>query len=289
MVLLWFVQGAFVTRLLTGRPRPRFEEPVPPDLVSPFQVEADRINTSDGENLGVWFLRGDAHKPVVIALHGIGDSRTTSVGLMRWLGGAGDGVLAVSLRAHGDSTGDHCDFGWGARHDVVAAVEYLGRMAPGRRVVVLGSSMGAAAAIFAAKELGPNVSGYILQAPYASLAKATWVRVEHYLGFPLDYVAYGSLWLWSPVYLPVPLSAINPAIRVKDIPDATPVLFIAGGRDWEAPQADIEAMAAGRGPKTALEVFPAARHVQAWASDPARFERLVLGFIESVETGAGAR
>jgi len=32
----------------------------------------------------------------------------------------------ISLRAHGDSTGDFNDVGYSARHDVVVAVEFLG-------------------------------------------------------------------------------------------------------------------------------------------------------------------
>ena len=40
-------------------------------------------------------------------------------------------ILMISLRAHGDSTGEFNDIGYGA-HDVVAAVEFLERRHPGR-------------------------------------------------------------------------------------------------------------------------------------------------------------
>ena len=70
----------------------------------------------------------------------------------------------ISLRAHGDSTGDLNDFGHSARHDVVTAVDWLEHNHPERPVVVWGQSLGAAAAIFTAEAIGRR-AGMVARGP----------------------------------------------------------------------------------------------------------------------------
>src|SRR2546426_914446 len=72
----------------------------------------------------------------------------------------------------------------------------------GRPVVVWGSSLGAAATIFAAKDLGHQVSGYILECPYQDLHTAVRNRTEIYLPPLLDRVAYAGLLTVSTLVLP---------------------------------------------------------------------------------------
>ncbi len=82
------------------------------------------------------------------------------------------------MRAHGDSSGEFNDIGYSARLDVVAAVEFLERRRPARPILIHGTSLGAAAATFAAEELGHRVHGYVLECPYRDLRTAVWNRAE---------------------------------------------------------------------------------------------------------------
>ena len=50
------------------------------------------------------------------------------------LAGEGLTTMTISLRAHGDSSGQRTSFGYGARHDLIAAVEFLEREFPGRPI-----------------------------------------------------------------------------------------------------------------------------------------------------------
>src|SRR5262249_19296725 len=138
------------------------------------------------------------------------------------------------LRAHGDSTGNLDDVGFGARHDAIAGVEFLDSRRPGRPIIVDGNSMGAAAAIFAARELGHRVRGYILESPYRDLRAAVWNRVDQALPPLLDLAAYAGLNLVAPVFLPH-IDEISPLRAIAGIPEDVPVLFLAGSGDHLAP------------------------------------------------------
>jgi uncharacterized protein len=59
-----------------------------------------------------------------VLLHGLSGSRGDMTRIMQGLADADYSVLAVSLRAHGDSMGDRCDFGWSS-HTARREFDYL--------------------------------------------------------------------------------------------------------------------------------------------------------------------
>jgi alpha-beta hydrolase superfamily lysophospholipase len=280
----WMLSGAVAGWALSRRPRPLFEEPVPRALSGAL---AERLQTSDGERLGAWFLAPSAGNPTVILLHGIADSRSGSIGVMRSLRQKGFGTLAVSQRAHGDSSGDTCDVGWSGRNDVIAAVSFVEQHAPGSPIVVFGVSMGAAASIFAAKALDHRVAGYILESPYADLDVAVRIRIEPMVSKPFDWFALNALRVWAPFFVHERLSTISPANHLADIPADIPVLVLAGGADSLAPLEDIEAMVKTSGSHVRLSVFPEAEHVQLASRYPDRYGVELETFLQSVSNGSG--
>ncbi len=220
LLLGWIGSTLAVTWSLTHRASPQRPEP-------PFEIAgASRLdltlNTPDGQTLGAWFFPGRPGAPAILVMHGNNGSRGKSKATIETLVHRGCHVLAVTLRAHGDSTGDVNDIGWSARHDVTAAVTELERRCPDSRIAIFGRSMSSAAAIFAARELGPRVHGYWLEQPYNSLATAAWRRLQQQLPPLCDYVAYAGMRLWTTAFLPVSLESISPADSVSDIPRSAP-------------------------------------------------------------------
>ena len=71
--------------------------PEPPPQVAWADVEARRLETSDGQQLGAWFVRGDPQKGCVLLLHGYRNSRRQMLPVMQCLAEARFTVLAVSL------------------------------------------------------------------------------------------------------------------------------------------------------------------------------------------------
>lgn len=276
VVGLWLIVSFCVAYGLTRRPRAWFAEPAP--VVRWAKFENRRIQTRDGHELGAWFARGRADAPSVLLLHGNGGSRRNSLDRAEVVATSGCSVLLVSLRAHGDSSGDFNDIGLSARHDVIAAVEQLEQLRPGRPIVIHGASMGAAAAVFAAEELAHRVHGYVLECPYQDLKTAVRNRTRNSLPPLLDWVAYEGLLLVSPLVLPE-LVKISPVEAIARMPEATPVLILAGGRDRRARPEEARAILNAVRSHGTLAVFDGADHVRLHVTEPARYRRTLLEFI----------
>lgn len=229
MILLWIASSGVVAWRLTGRRDGPVPEPA--SLVAWPGVEQHRLRTADGVEIGAWLLRGEPGRPVVLFLHGNGASRSSAADLMPFLAQQGLGTMAISMRAHGDSAGEVNDFGYSAGRDVAAAVDFLELALPGRPVVVVGESLGAAAALFSAKECAGRVHGYLLAAPYVDLRTAVWNRCDHHLIPPFGPAAWAGLMMWAPAFLPVSVGRIRPADHLHEIPGNVPVTIFAGEDD----------------------------------------------------------
>ncbi len=281
LVALWLVASWAVAYRLTRRPRSWFAEPAP--AVAWGTLAPARLETRDGHSLGAWLVAGRDDAPSVLLVHGNGGSRWNCLGRAELLAARGCTVLMISTRAHGDSTGELNDIGFGARHDIVAGVEYLERLRPGRPIVVHGTSMGAAAAAFASGELGGRVRGYILESPYSDLRTAVWNRTENALPPVLDAIAYRGLMAVAPLVLPH-LDRIVPAEAIGGVPGDVPVLILAGDRDRNARPEEARALFERVRSHATLHVFPGADHLRMKEVDPARYRSAVIGLVDAARS-----
>jgi pimeloyl-ACP methyl ester carboxylesterase len=279
-LVLWLVVSSVFVYRSTRRPHPWFAEPAP---AVPWGVfESHRLKTRDGQRLGAWLVRGKEEAPSVLLLHGHRGSRKKCVDRAAILAEAGCTVLLISLRAHGDSTGEFNDIGYSARHDVIAAIDFLERHRPGKPIVVQGSSMGAAAAVFASRELAGRVRGYVLECPYKDLKTAVWNRIENALPPVLAWIAYEGLLIVAPLFLPE-LENISVAAAIEGIPSDVPVLILAGESDRLArPEEAVVLFDQVRSHGT-LMIFQGAGHVRLRFTDPERYRQAVLGLVQSVQ------
>ncbi len=242
---------------LSRRATPRATEIAPAEIAD--RVESLRLATRDGEELGAWYLKPiDAAAPSVILLHGLGSTRASRLAAASVFQGFGSSALLVTLRCHGDSSGEFEDYGWSARHDVIAAVEWMEKRRPASHIIVCGSSLGAAAATFAAHELGSRVAGYVLECPYATLDLAARHRTSLALGH-LDVIANVGIEIAAAVFEPH-WSDAAPIDAIRAIPATTPVLLFAGERDRRAPPDEVAKIGANVSGEHELVIVPNADH-----------------------------
>lgn len=100
--------------------------------------------TGDGVSLQGW--RGDAsggYRGTLIYLHGVADNRTSGAGVIERFQKRGFDVVAFDSRAHGESGGDACTYGYFEKEDLRRVLDTI-RPGP---VVLVGGSLGAAVAL----------------------------------------------------------------------------------------------------------------------------------------------
>src|SRR3954470_12725724 len=99
--------------------------------------------------------------PLVIAVPGMGDLRSSFRELVGPLVAAGYRVAVTDLRGHGQSDTTFSEYGdIPTARDIIALIDELGAPA-----LVLGNSMGAAAAAWAAAERPDAIAGLVLYGP----------------------------------------------------------------------------------------------------------------------------
>jgi pimeloyl-ACP methyl ester carboxylesterase len=110
----------------------------------------DRVELNgDGVLLKGWWFHGDGRKRgTIVYLHGVGDNRGSSLGIAGHFVPKGFDVIAYDSRAHGESQGEACTYGYYERKDLSRVLDRV----EVRPIVLLGSSLGAAVALQTAAE-----------------------------------------------------------------------------------------------------------------------------------------
>jgi uncharacterized protein len=130
------------------------------------QAEEITLDTADGERVIVWHVPPLEQKPVVLYFHGNGASLRWRTDRFRALTADGSGLVALSYRGYGGSTGSPTEAG--LMNDAAAAYAFAAaRYAPGR-LVLWGESLGSGVAVPLAAER--PIGHLILQAPFTSAA-----------------------------------------------------------------------------------------------------------------------
>lgn len=124
------------------------------------------LDTADGEKIIVWHVPPRGEKPVVLYFHGNGGALSYRADRFRDLTADGTGLVALSYRGYGGSSGRPSESGLIA--DAAAAYEFaVARYAPAR-IVAWGESLGCAVAIALAVE--KPVGRLVLESPFTSAA-----------------------------------------------------------------------------------------------------------------------
>ena len=237
LLLLWAGASIAAAERLTRR-SPFVAEQIPSiDWARGAEVS---LHARDGVTTCAWTFDVDEAAPTVVLLHPNGGSRSGMIGLARVWARLGYNSIAVTQRAHGDASGDRNDFGWSARLDVLAALDWLA----GRRstpILLHGASLGAAAICFAAPEIDDarwsRIQGLILESPYSDLETAVRARTAMRLPWGLATAAALGLELAAPLFLPEGAGGA-PIEGFDSVPPGCRVLLLAGTRDRHAPPAE---------------------------------------------------
>lgn len=122
------------------------------------------LDTADGEKVIAWHIEPAAGRMMVIYFHGNGGSLRYRTERFRALTADGNGLLAVSYRGYGGSTGSPSEQGLLA--DAAAAYAFAAARVPPERIALWGESLGSGVAVALAAE--QTVGRMVLEAPFSS-------------------------------------------------------------------------------------------------------------------------
>jgi uncharacterized protein len=142
------------------------------------QAEEVVLKTPDGEQLILWHVPPSAGRPVVLFLHGNGDVLAWLAPHFRAMTSDGTGLVALSFRGYGGSSGTPTEEG--LLTDGEAAYAFAAERYPSARIVIWGYSLGSAVAVPLAA--AHPTGGVVLEAPFTS---AVDVAASAYPIFPV--------------------------------------------------------------------------------------------------------
>lgn len=206
----------------------------------------------DGVTLQVW--RGEAvgnRRGTLIYLHGVADNRASGAGVMERFRKRGFDVVAYDSRAHGESGGDACTYGFFETRDLRRVLDTVG---PGP-IVLVGSSLGAAVALqLAAGE--PRISAVVAAESFSDLRTVVTERAPFF--FTSGIIERSLLLAGQQGRFQI--DAANPASAARTI--KAPVLLIHGAMDVETPPDHARRIFAALGGPKRLILVPGAAHNQ---------------------------
>jgi uncharacterized protein len=183
----------------------------PPAEAGLPEAEEVTLDTADGARVIVWHIPPKGDGSVWLYFHGNGGALRYRVDRFRELTAQGEGLVALSYRGYGGSTGRPTEAG--LIEDARAAYDFAVKRYGVERIVVWGESLGAGVALALAAER--PVSRIVLEAPFLSA---------------VDIAA--GVYPWLPVRL-LMKDQFRSDLRVAKV--TAPVLVLHGDRDTVVP------------------------------------------------------
>jgi hypothetical protein len=258
----------------------------PSDLGLEYEETAFTVvDESSGKKLRIaawWIPNAGARGRCAVLIHGYSDSKIGSIAWAPLLHSLGWAILALDLRAHGESGGKFCTAGFWERHDVQQVIDQLKLARPEQtgQMILFGISMGGAVAAAVAGGRD-DLAAVILECPYADFGRSAAHRAWR-MGMPGPLFQGMALriaqWLGR-----CDFSVVRPVETIGRIP--CPLLVIGAGEDEFVPAADRQAVAeavAGRGSGHNRSVYwdlQGVHHVIALAHDPGEYRRRIEQFL----------
>ena len=160
----------------------------------------------------------------LIYLHGVADNRGSGAGIVRRYRSRGFDVVAYDSRAHGQSTGASCTYGYYEKQDLAHVIDTL----PDGPVVLIGTSLGAAVALQAAAE-DARIRVVVAAETFSDLRAVASERAPFF--FTAGTIERAFAIAGRDGRFPVDqVSPLRDAARIK-----VPALLIHGGADRETP------------------------------------------------------
>jgi hypothetical protein len=204
-----------------------------------------------------WRCRaGGARRGTLVYLHGIADNRTSAAGVIARFAPRGFDVVAYDSRAHGESGGDTCTYGFFEKADLARVLTTV----PSGPVVLLGTSLGGAVALQHAAE-NPSVTAVIAAETFSDLRTVARERAPFFFSEAIIARAFTV----AEQRANFAIDAVSPRAAASRI--QAPVLLIHGEIDHETPPDHSRRIYAALAGPRELVIVPGAGHNQSLTNE----------------------
>jgi len=205
-----------------------------------------------------WLFR--TNKPrrgVLVHLHGIWDSRRPRLPLAARMVLHGFDCVFYDSRGNGESGGRYCTYGQEEKHDFIKVLDHIQNLGiDTSRVAIVGHSMGAATAVYAA-EIESRIKALVLEACYRDLPTAIRDFARVFVFFAPEFIIRKATERAGRIgqFDPESLSPLKVMPRLRH-----PTLFVQGTADRRIKTRYAEELFAAKPEPKELYFITGARH-----------------------------
>ena len=217
----------------------------------------DATFAADGVELNGWRCRGSLpHRGTVVYLHGVADNRSSSVGVIERFGKRGFDVIAYDSRAHGESPGDFCTYGFFEKRDLHNVIDGIGA----GPIILFGTSLGAAVALQEAA-LDSRITAVVAAETFSDIRTVATERAPFF--FTPKIIDRSFRIAEEQAHFDArEVSPVTAATAIK-----IPVLLLHGANDTDTPPDHSRRVFAALGGPKHLILVPGARHNESLRAD----------------------
>jgi alpha-beta hydrolase superfamily lysophospholipase len=246
-----------------------------------FDQSSFEVKTSDGVTIQGWVVEGHGDL-VVVCAHGYLVNRCEWVPIAQQLVPKGASMVFFDHRGHGRSGAAKVTLGRDERLDVLAVCEWVNQRYPDKRLILLGSSMGAVACALAAAEPGLKVDALVLDAPFRTMKEASdaWWLFLAGQGAAKWMKPTGIIGPWFLGFRPEKVR-VDDALAKLD--HKIPVLLFFGSRDPIVPPDSAKELVASVNGPVHHVMFEGSTHGAGRLNHPAQFRNELGTFLARYE------
>jgi pimeloyl-ACP methyl ester carboxylesterase len=210
----------------------------------------------DGVTLRGWRCGARAtSRATIVYLHGVGDNRGSGAGVIERYTARGFQVIAYDSRAHGQSGGGACTYGFFEKRDLQKVLDANSK----GPVVLIGTSLGAAVALQAAAE-DPRIAAVIAAETFEDLRTVATERAP----FIFTRGAIGRAFQLAEQQGNFSVDDVSPLAAARRI--TAPVLLIPGDADRKTRPAHSQRVFDALAGRKRLLLVPGAGHSESLSS-----------------------
>lgn len=231
-----------------------------------ISYEDKTITTADNLELSAWYTPTQNGALILVA-HGYAGGRSPAMHSL--FARHGYGVISWDARAHGESAGERCTFGYEEKMDVQAVLNFALALDDVEKVGAFGESMGAVTLIGATADQ-PQISALVSDSAFAAIEDMIARVVPHPIFAPF-------IQFFVERQTELTVDDLRPVNSIQQI-SPRPVFIIQGDSDLTVPSSSARRLYEASGEPRTLWIEAGVGHVGTYYAMPEEYEQRVIDF-----------